>query len=473
MQEKLTVISTAEELKTQPKTISIRAVASLSLPWKDYLEKQYIVWEAATRLHNGLIWELFQRDTPPWRNGTDMRLLPTKETFGAPLSSLAYQLSISPVTGLNQFGNVLPSSSLASMSVAIATVYANKRRGAMQHMNDSLPLKKFPAPMSIPVKEVELEIDPENQAGFIVSFPLLRPAKGVVERVVLRLRQSANDRNTSGKDKKAVVKGSGVMPQVPLLEKLRTGVLKMGAITVSGERRHVSSSEAKKLPIRRDARGNRYVYEPVIGFSVYFPVAPFCDRKGLVLIHTDPSLFLVARVSHRTKWNLNEDHVRKEFNVLSPAEMRAVVEEHDLLVHRLREDAKALDRGSRSKSEAICNRHARRLKNFINNMVKISVENVKRMNFAEVAFFCGDAYAQETYMPHFPWFVFCAKLKLALAAEHIEFNELVPFDFMDCKQNGAFDYTKIYLKLRARKASQTKRDVNITQRNKKEEALFA
>src|SRR5208283_711539 len=207
-------------------TVSIAAVGSVGIEWGKYLEKQYAAWEAATCLANGLIYEMLVRDMPVWKSKTGT-LGKTDEIFGMPAASLAYRITSGTIpTGLEKYASVLPTSVIASMCNNLSANYKKRRRGCLEHFNDRLPLMTFPYHFQVLKSDVKIDVDPQDQDGFVVTFPLLRVAKGVIERVTLRLKKSRNDSYTTGKE----LTGH---PEMPLLEKMRTGLLEYGAVTIS------------------------------------------------------------------------------------------------------------------------------------------------------------------------------------------------------------------------------------------------
>lgn len=436
--------------RKEVRAATLRVSGCVNLPYKEYLTLQNEAWENAAKLANGIIWELFVRDNPPWREGSDPQLKSTDAIFGQPCATLAYRLAVGEKTGLAQFSRTLPSCSVAQLSRRVAGDYARRRRGVMEHMNDSYPLFKFGnLPIPVASSYVQLEPDPESPDHFLLTYPLYRAAKHKTEKVTVRIERIRKDRTSSSN-------GDG---ELSLLARIHAGLVRLGSIAISAERRRVSAKEAKELPVRRDRNRNRFVYEPVIRLSIYEPD----DREpgslhGMVLIHTDPQYFLAAHVGKNMRWCLCQDHVRASFNMLPPEKMRDLIARHDALVQRLKLDTKGGDTGARGRSEGACDRQARCLDNFIKHVVRCLVRMIERRKFAEVIFLNTDAFVEKCFMPHFPWHAVIAALRRHLEP-HVRFREASAFDFLKHRnEKKEFDYKAIYLSLRADKANQTKRD---------------
>jgi len=428
---------------------TLRVSGCVNLPWPEYLTLQNEAWERAHRLANALVHELFMHDPPPWREGSDPQLKSLDTVFGQPCATLAYRLAVSERTGLAQFSRTLPSCSVAQLTRRIAGDYARRRRGVMEHMNDSHPLFKFGnLPIPVASQHVQLKPDPENPDHFLLTYPLYRTAEHKTVRVTVRIERIRKDRTSSSND-----------GELSLLAKINAGLVRLGSIAIDAKRRRVSAKEAKDLPVRRDRNRNRFLYEPVIRLSIYEPD----DREpgslhGMVLIHTDPQYFLAAHVGRNVRWCLCQDQVRARYNMLKPEEMRDLIMRHDALVQRLKLDTKGGDKGARTPSEVACDRQARCLDNFVKHVVHCLVQMIERRKFAEVVFLNTDAFVEKCFMPHFPWNIVIRALRQRLEP-HVRFREASAFDFLKHRnEKKEFDYAAIYLSLRADKANQTKRD---------------
>jgi len=403
-------------LKTPPadtvvNTIRIAAESCVEMPWGSYLEQQYAVWSAATATANAIMYELLLNDQPPWK-AKDGKLHRLDDILDVPLNTLAYRV----ISGNEHLTKVLPTSITAGLSNNLAGVYKRVRRGSLEHQNESLPLYVFPYHYQIPAREVQIDVDAKDQDAFTVNFPFYRKGKGVIERVTLRLKKSRNDRYTTGK----TLTGE---PGMPLLEKMRTGLLKYGAITLSHDRRRVSARDAKDLPIKRDKFGNRYVYEPVIGFAVHFKTEPLNSPEDqFALVHTDPTQFVAVHPFNGKTWNLCQDHYRQRFNVMTPEEMKQQIEGYDSLSQRLRFDAKSRNPSSRLKATAQGERQHNILSNFIFNMARLIVNNVKTRH-SELRYL----HSSDEFMPHFPWYMLESTLKNTAQRAGLRFVTLDPF----------------------------------------------
>lgn len=460
-----------EAVETQPKTIWIEMDECISHTAVEALKLHDKAARAASRLSNGVTYEMMCRDVPPWRSEDGESMLPAADAFGMAPATLAYQLGVGKMaeqTGLARYAAILPTRTLALTLKHLASRYCKKRRGAFQHQNDSIPLMKFPVKVMIPADKVELTAEKKNGLDtgyFLVRYPLMRLEKGKTLYMTERLKRCRGDRNTS-----SVKKG-----EPPLLELLRRGPedggLKMGGMTLSYKRHRISSKQAKEngIPVHYDPRGNRYYYSREYGLTAHFTVNSSVGRRGYILLHTDPKKFLVARFaeSSRTARSFWRRDVARRWGTFSPAQMADIITYVDQRVREMREDSKYTNRGVRTRMSAFTEKNGRLVLNFIHCETKTIVSWVTPKTVREVYFLCGDkglpqdAPREAVFMPHFPWHLFFFVLKYKLRVAGIELKELDIHDYRPDKF-GYFDFDAIWEKRRQQeareKAEKTRRD---------------
>ena len=276
--------------------------------------------------------------------------------------------------------------------------YLRCRHAALWAGEQSLPLKRFPAPYPVRAQEVAGKVALDGQGRPLVTFRL--HADGAGPSWTLRL--------ASGRE---------FARQLAMVRQVLSGEAKVGQMDLYTQPCGAGAAGVV-LAFRKTSGGQRIPCRLMVKLVGSFPRAAREAGAEVMLLRTDPEAFLVAEVRGRVErpWILNGDHVANS------CRMRDWAEAHANWLQRVGEDRKHEKRwpiGQRRQfADAYakrCEKHRRRVNTWIGQMAAQVAGFARRRNVGEVVYDDGE----RGFVGSFPWFVFREALSRRLEADGI------------------------------------------------------
>lgn len=342
--------------------------------WEEFVTALRDAFRMSTDLYNWAMRQLLVRD---FQRTPGMSKIPAWEPVD--LYKL-YNQEGCPV------GNVATSTRVCVFDQARKDYVGRRRVPALWLGTENLPLKRYPAPFPVHVggwKAEWRQIDGKRTP--CVSLRLHSGEDG--PRWVLRLACGRPHRRQL-LDFVRILRNDAIVGQLELYER-----------GCGQTQRNCPTSATKRAPGGASRKHRRLMLK----FVGRFPRSERTDCSGVLVLRTDPNAFLVAEHDGRAvrPWILNHDDVTRR-----DQEMRAMHQKHKDWLQRLREDMKLERRthaGSRQQIldcfQRRCDKHARRMKTWIDQTVAQVVGYCRRRRIAAVLYDDGI----RTWCEQFPW----------------------------------------------------------------------
>lgn len=293
-------------------------------------------------------------------------------------------------------GNLATRSRTALFRMA-QTAYGRARYESLWLGRQALPLKRFPAPFPVHNQGWRAMVVEERPA---LLFRLHGQESG--PQWVVRLASGAPFRRHLAQFRQ-IAAGEAIRAQLDLYVQ-GCGRDDRGGIYLNWRKTSGGQRTPERLMAKLVAR---------------FPRRAPSPAEGCMLLRTDPECFWVAEVEGRVErpWILNGDHVLQSLGMMRDWRRR-----HAAWLQRIGEDRKHEKRWPiaerRQFADAYarrCEKHDRRMKTWIDQMVAQAVQFARRRGVATIAYQDDDRVTAD-----FPWFQLRAALARRCDADGIE-----------------------------------------------------
>lgn len=314
--------------------------------------------------------------------------------------------------------------SVATITRRIRGDYMKKRAGFLLSMTQRFPYYQFPFPVIVPPKDYSISIVPAAQNGkdddqFKVELKLGR----------------VNDRPRWVSLYTTVKKTHSYQAQAikaALKENKRFGSMQIELVPAN-------KGDHRPCIQMRDQHRNRVYYRVQVSVPIPFVPKVKAERpEKVIIIHTSPEHFLVARSAKSVVWRLNEDRVAQRIGYLNAETAVRKTKDFDRRQQRLREDMKFhRQSGVRSGLRVSLRRTSEERKNWQNSWLSEVVSRVfdyvDRNHITSVLYYDDDGaknnlatetQAVDKWRFHFPWYSLKQKLANACEINGIEFQAI-------------------------------------------------